>query len=304
MEKKITTLKFNLCAILILIAYIILPSHRLSAQLPNNLDKALDNYYLEIVKVYKIIEAEEIDVAIKKIDDLKPSIVQKAKIIAELIDDEPEYLEFIDSEEFDEFLLDKPYIKEIMAMMQNEAFTKKLMSSTELQTKIEEVESIIEAFTETDDDASIDKSDLPSGVAFSITLNGSGKFSGSYPVTADFDEGAVAFIDDLEYLRIEIFGDYNGNEASASFFVENKGTGRQDWETEGHFIFELMDNDGEILLSLYGSEDMGYFDITKVEGPGGWVTGKIIGKCEDGNDDTGEIIPIRADFKVKYIDNN
>jgi hypothetical protein len=304
MKKKTTLVKFRYYAIIILIAITILPSQKLLAQLPNNLEAAIDDYYSEIVKVYKIIESHEIDVAINKIEELVPSIEKKARKIGELIADEPEYLEFIDSEEFDEYLSKKSYIQETMTMMQNEAFTNKLMTSNELQAKIEEIEGIIKIYTRSDNDPSKVESELPSGVAFTITMNGNGKFSGSYQVKADFEEGAVAFIDDLEYLRMEIFGEHNGNEAMASFFVDNNGTGRQEWATEGHFIFELMDNNGEILFSLYGSEEMGYFDITRLDGPGGWVTGRIVGRCEDGNDDSGEIIPIIADFKVKYIDSN
>jgi len=281
-----------------------LPSPKLLAQLPNNLEAAIDDYYSEIVKVYKIIEAEEVEVAILKIDKLVPSIEKKARKIGELINDEPEYLEFIDSEEFDEYLSKKPYIQTTMTMMQNEAFTNKLMTSNELQAKIEEIEGIIAIYTRSDNDPSKVESELPSGVAFTITLNGNGKFSGTYQVTADFEEGAVAFIDDLEYLRIEIFGEHNGNEASVSFFVDNNGTGRQDWSTEGHFIFEMMDSNGEMLFTLYGSEEMGHFDITRLDDPGGWVTGRIVGRCEDGSDDSGEIIPITANFKVKYIESN
>jgi hypothetical protein len=304
MKKKTIPTKLKFYAIIILIAITIFPSQRLLAQLPNHLEAAINDYYSEIVKVYKLVDSEEIEVAINKIEGLVPSIEKKARIIGEIIAAEPEYLEFIDSEEFDDYLAQNPHIQEIMTMMQNEAFARKLMTSKELLAKIEEIEGIIETYTTSDNDPSNDELELPSGIAFTITLNGNGKFSGSYQVNADFEEGAVAFIDDLEYLRIEIFGDYNGNEASASFFVDNTGTGRQEWATEGHFIFEIMDSDGEILFSLYGSEEMGYFDITRVDGPGGWVTGRIIGKCEDGNDESGEIIPISADFKVKYIDIN
>ena len=287
---------------LLLIMIVLLPAPVLLAQLPAKVEKAIDNYYSEIVKVYLIIEAEEVDVALQKIDDLKPSIEQKAKNLANLANEDPELLKILDSENFLEEFQDKPYFKELMRIMQSEAFNKKFSANTELQSKVEEVENIIESYTNTADESHEERSNLASGVAFSITINGSHKYSGTYTIMADFEEGAVAYIDDLEYLRIDIIGEDNGKEAEVSFFVDNTGPGRQEWATDGHFVFELMDTDGELAVSLWGSEEMGYFDITRIDGPGGFVTGRIIGKCIDGNSDSEALIPLTADFKVRYIE--
>ena len=287
---------------LLLIIIVLLPSPVLLAQLPVKVDKAIDDYYSEIVKVYMIIESEEVDVALQKIDDLKPSIEQKAKNLANLANEDPELLEILDSENFLEEFQDKPYFKELMRIMQSEAFNNKFSSNTELQSKVEEIENIIESYTNTANDSHEERLELDSGVAFSITISGSHKYSGTYTFMADFEEGAVAYIDDLEYLRIDIVGEDNGKQAEVSFFVDNTGPGRQEWATEGHFVFELMDTDGELAISLWGSEEMGYFDITSVDGPGGFVTGRIIGKCIDSNADSDAPIPVTADFKVKYIE--
>jgi hypothetical protein len=288
---------------LLLIMIVLLPAPVLLAQLPAKVEKALDDYYSEIVKVYLIIESEEVDVALQKIDDLKPSIEQKAKNLANLANEDPELLEILDSENFLEEFQDKPYFKELMRIMQSEAFNKKFSANTELQSKVEEVENIIESYTNTADESHEERSNLASGIAFSITINGSHKYSGTYTIMADYEEGAVAYIDDLEYLRIDIIGEDNGKEAEVSFFVDNTGPGRQEWATDGHFVFELMDTDGELAVSLWGSEEMGYFDITRVDGPGGFVTGRIIGECIDGNGDSDTPIPMTADFKVRYIEN-
>ena len=287
---------------LFLIMIVFLPSPVLFAQLPANVEKALDDYYSEIVKVYQIIESEEVDVALRKIDDLIPSIDQKAKNLVTLANEDPEILEILDSENFLENSQDNPYFKELMRLAQSEVFQKKFRASIELQSKVEEVESIIEAYSTTADDSHEERSDLASGVAFSITISGSNKYSGTYQILADFEEGAVAYIDDLDDLRIEISGEDNGKEAQVFFFVDNIGTGRQEWATDGHFVFELMDTDGELIVSLWGSEEMGYFDITKVDGPGGFVSGRIVGECIDGNSDSDATIPMTADFKVKYIE--
>ena len=272
------------------------------AQLPARFEKSMDDYYTELVKVYKIIETEEVDVALQKIDDLKPSIEQKAKNLASLANDDSELLEFLDSEDFLVELQDKPYFKEIMSIMQSEAFSNKFSTNSELQLKVEEVENIIESYTNTSNDSHEERLELASGVAFSITISGSHKYSGAYTFMSDFEEGAVAYIDDLEYLRIDIVGEDDGKQAEVSFFVDNTGPGRQEWATDGHFVFELMDPDGELAISLWGSEEMGYFDITSVDDPGGFVTGKIAGKCLDGNSDSEVLIPFTADFKVRYIE--
>jgi len=271
-------------------------------QLPVKVEKALEEYYSEIVKVYMIIESEDVDVALQKIDDLKPSIEQKAKNLANLANEDPELLEILDSENFLEDFQDKPYFKELMRITQSEVFNNKFRGNIELQTKVEELENILESYITTADGSHEEISDLPSEVAFSITISGSNKYSGTYQIMADFTEGAIAFIDDLDYLRIEILGEDNGKEAMVSFFVENTGTGRQEWATEGHFIFELMDTDGELIVSLWGSEEMGYFDITNVDGRGGFVNGKIVGECLDDNSNGESTTRITADFKVGYIE--
>jgi hypothetical protein len=271
---------------LLLIIIVLLPAPVLLAQLPVKVEKALEEYYSEIVKVYMIIESEDVDVALQKIDDLIPSIEQKAKNLVNLANEDPEVLEILeilDSENYLEDFQDNPYFKEIMRIAQSEAFINKFSANIELQSKVEEVENIIESYTNTADDSHEEISDLASGVAFSITISGSHKYSGSYQIMADFEEGAVAYIDDLDYLQVEILGEDNGREAMVSFFVENIGPGRQEWATEGHFVFELMDTDGELIVSLWGSEEMGYFDITKVDSPGGFVQGRIVGECIDDN---------------------
>lgn len=289
-------------AFLIMVMLICFTTPVILAQLPARFEKSMDDYYTELVKVYKIIETEEVDAALQKIDDLKPSIEQKAKNLANLANEDPELLEFLDSEDFLGELQDKPYFKEIMSIMQSEAFNNKFSANSELQLKVEEVENIIESYTNTTNDSHEERSELTSGVAFSITIGGSHKHSGTYTFIADFEEGAVAYIDDLEYLRIDIVGEDNGKQAEVSFFVDNTGPGRQEWATDGHFLFELMDTDGELAISLWGSEEMGYFDITSVDGPGGFVTGRITGKCPDGNSDSEALIPFTADFKVRYIE--
>ena len=288
---------------LLMAMLICFPAPVILAQIPARIEKSVDDYYNEIVKVYKIIEKEEADVALQKIDDLKPSIDQKARHLASLANEDPELLEFLDSEDFLEEFQGKPYYKELMRIMQSEAFNKKFRANTELQSKVEEVENLIESYTDAADELQEAGSDMASGVAFTININGSHKYSGSHTIMADFEEGAVAYIDDLDYLRIDIIGVANGGEAVVSFFVDNTGPGRQEWATDGHFAFELMDADGELAISLWGSEEMGYFDITRVDGPGGFVTGRIIGECIDGNGETDAKISVTADFKVKYIEN-
>jgi hypothetical protein len=178
----------------------------------------------------------------------------------------------------------------------------KFRGNPELQSKVEEVENIIESYTNETQESYEGKSELDSGTAFSMTIEGSQKFSGTYIITADYEKGAVAFLDDLGYLRIEILGTVDGKEAIVSFFVENSGTGRQEWSTDGHFVFELMNQDGDPLLSLWGSEEMGYFDIIKIDEPGGFVTGKINGRCLDGTGDQEEFIQMKAEFRVRYVE--
>jgi hypothetical protein len=63
-----------------------------------------------------------------------------------------------------------------------------------------------------------------------------------------------------------------------------------------------MDTDGELIVSLWGSEEMGYFDITKVDSPGGFVQGRIVGECIDDNSESEATLNMTADFKVRYIE--
>ena len=69
-----------------------------------------------------------------------------------------------------------------------------------------------------------------------------------------------------------------------------------------YMIIELMDTDGELIVSLWGSEEMGYTDVTNADGPGGFVNGRIVGECIDDNSDSEATIRITADFKVGHIE--
>ena len=276
---------------------------QVDAQFSPRIEKGLDEYYTEILKVYKIIESEEVDVALRKMDDMKPTIERKARELAEIAESDPEILRILDADDSFEVFQDKPYYIGLMRIAQSENFQRKMRASSEIGLKLETLENIIETYTQDILPSEEEPTELATGVAFTLTLNGKGKFTGTHHITADFEEGAIAYIDDLDYLRIDIYGEVEGKEASVSFFVDNKGTGRQEWATEGHFVFEMMDPDGELLMSLWGNEEMGYFDITSVEGPGGFVTGKIHGNCMDGDSDTEITVPITATFKAGYIKN-
>ena len=298
-------LRLELRSRIVLLALIVgwISAPQVDAQFSPKIEKAFDEYFTELAKVCQIIESEEVDVALRKMDDMKPTIERKARELVEIAESDPEILQILDADDSFELFQDKPYFKELMRIAQSENFNNKIRSSPELQLKLEELENIIETYTQDILPSDEEPSELPTGVAFTLTLNGKGKFTGTYHIIADFEEGAVAYIDDLDYLRIDIYGEVEGKEASVSFFVENKGTGRQEWETEGHFVFEMMSPDGELLISLWGNEEMGYFDITSVDGPGGFVTGKIHGNCMDGDSDTEVTIPINASFKAGYIQN-
>jgi len=276
---------------------------QVDAQFSPRIEKGLDEYFTEIAKVYKIIESEEVDVALRKMDDMKPTIERKARELAEIAESDPEILRILDTDDSYQLFLDKPYYKELMRIAQSENFQRKMRASSEIGLKLETLENIIETYTKVFLPSEEDPLELATGVAFTLNLNGKGKFTGTHHVTADFEEGAIAYIDDLDYLRIDIYGEVQGKEASVSFFVDNKGIGRQEWATEGHFVFEMMDADGELLMSLWGNEEMGYFDITSMDGPGGFVTGKIHGNCMDGDSDTEITVPITATFKAGYIKN-
>ena len=287
-----------ICVLTCTVALFLLPRSPIIAQLPSGIEKAADEYYQEILKVYQYIESEEPSVALERIDDLIPAIDKKAKVLVELAEDDPEVMELLDSD--DSYLLfeDKPYFKEMMRIMQSEAFINKLESNSELQDKIEEVEGIIESYEAS---PQADEGEEEKGNAFTLTIQ-EGEFQGTYIIMADFEESAVAYPDDQDYLMIDIFGNSDEEESSVSFFVENTGKGKQPWETEGQFTYEQLDSEGDMKFTLWGLEDMGYIEITSVNGPGSFVTGRIQGTCSLDNGEEEENVRISADFKVKYIE--
>lgn len=278
--------------------FALLPLSSITAQLPSRIEKAFDEYYQEIVKVYQVIESEDPSVALDRIDKLIPEIEKRAMVVVDLTEADPEVMEFLDSDESYLLFRDKPYYKEMIRITQNESFLKKLETNSELQAKIEEVEGIIEAYASSPPAM---EDQIEQGVAFTLKIR-EGEFEGTYQIITDFDESAVAYIDDLGYLRIDIMGSSENEESTVSFFVENTGTGRQEWSTDGHFMYELMDSEGDYIFSLWGSEEMGYFEITSVDGPGGFVSGTIQGTCSLDNGESEENVGISAEFKVKYLD--
>jgi len=299
MIRSIFTLKGDTLLLRGCIAFFtLLPFSPISAQLPSRIEKAFDEYYEEIVKVYQIAESEEPSVALDRIDNMIPDIEKRAMVLVDLAEDDPEVMEFLDSDESYLLFIDKPYMKEMMRITQNEAFMHKLETNIELQTKIEEVEGIIESY---DSSSPVMEDQTERGVAFTLVI-GEGEFGGTYQIVTDFEQSAVAYKDDLGYLRVEIMGSSENEESSVSFFMENTGTGKQAWATDGHFMFEQMDPEGDYIFSLWGSEDKGHFEITSVDGPGSFVTGTIQGTCSLDNGESQEDVGISAEFKVMYID--
>lgn len=287
-----------ICVLTCTLGLFLLPQSSLIAQLPSGIEKAADEYYQEILKVYRYIESEEPSVAIERIDDLIPAIEKKARVLVELAEDDPEVMELLDSD--DSYLLfeEKPYFKEIMRILQSEAIINKLESYSELQDKIEEVEGIIESYEAS---PQADEGQGETGNAFTLTIQ-EGEFQGTYQIWANFEESAVAYADDQDYLMIDIFGNSNEEESSVSFFVENKGKGKQPWATEGQFTYEQLDTEGDMKFTLWGLEEMGYVEITSVNGPGSFVIGNIQGTCSLDNGEESENVRISANFKVKYLE--
>ena len=166
MKKNHFLVKLNFLMFMLAFAWFSMPV--VFAQLPASFESSLDEYYTEIVKVYKIIESEDVEVPLRKIDDLKPSIEQKAKKVASSADALPDLLEYLDSDEFLQDFQSKPYFIELMRITQSEAFSAKFMGNAMLQAKVEEVENIIEAYVDSDEDSEDESEELTTGVAFSI----------------------------------------------------------------------------------------------------------------------------------------
>lgn len=271
------------------------------AQVPADIQRTVDEFYTELVKIYKIIESEEVELALKKIDTLTPSLENKARKMAEQLKNHAGFVETFDSEEYQLLILEKPYYKEMMRILTSESFIDKMRSNTQIQVKLEALNAMLESYLDVDEEP-VDKGGALPEDAFTITLTGNGPYSGKYTIQANHEDDAVAFIDDLGYLRIEILGEVDGMEAGVSFFVENNGSGRQEWTTDGHFIFELTDKDGEVAISLWGSEDMGYFDVQQVEIPEGFVSGRIVGECIDNNSESEKPVSLEATFRVRFME--
>ena len=275
----------------------------LRAQLSPAEEKAMDEYFTEILKVYRIIDQEDdVQTAIRKIDARLPEIDKKAKILAEKVNRNPEFDQLLESDELFEMFQHKPYFQETMELLQDESFSGKLMGSAELLKKLEEVDKIGEAYLESGESPGTDEAMPGAEEAFSISLSGASEISGTYTLKADFEEGAIAYIDDLGYLRIYIYGYAGTQEGSVEFFVDNTGTGKQNWQTEGQFSFELVDENGDLIISLYGTENDGSFEILTNEGPGGFVTGTVSGTCHGWDDENEDPVSLKASFKARYME--
>ena len=277
------------------------------SQVPEEFAVAFKEFYGGIIELYQVIKDEDTKTALSKIDEMEPVLIQKAQSIAELAKKYEEQELEIEEGEFEEYFADQDYFKEMMAFMADEDFLTKYQASPEIQKKMGEIGNLLTQYFGSDDEDEMYEEEygyeeMYENNAEALTLEIEGSNSGGYTVMSNFGGGAIAYSEDGEYFQVEIMGEVNGGEAMVTFMLDNSGPGKQTWSSDGHFTLEFVSSDGDVIVSLWGSEDMGYIEIDQFGGVNEFITGKIVGKCMDMADDEESMASINAQFKVKRID--
>lgn len=278
-------------------------------QIPPNVEESMDAFYMGLLEVYKVIKEENEETALSKIEEMRPGLIENAKAYADAAEELEELRQDIPENEFEQLFQNKTYFQEMMALMSDEEFMTKYKSSPELQQRMEEIVNLINMnFGGEEDDAEMYEDDFGYGFeyndeVFTIEIGDNNNYSSSYTVMSNFEGGAIAYSqDDEDFSSVEIMGEVNGGEAMVTFFVYNTGPGKQEWSTDGHFVLEFVNEEGEVNVSLWGSEEMGYIQIQEFGDINEFITGSIVGECSDMAGDSDDVIPIKAKFQVRRIE--
>jgi hypothetical protein len=264
------------------------------SQLPANLEKELIKFNSNIYDALKIIDTQNERDAVAKLEEIKPELRKEAESLSGKLDLIPD-LSDDEEEAWIQRMSEQQVIGDLMVLLSNPEFLRKIESSQALQKEFNELMAMMDLVTSMEEVEA-----LPGSTACSFVVGPGSPNSGSYVVNAPEDQ-AIAYDDsENDQFVIEIHGD---NYIDVIIILEKPVTGKHTFTMEMQVAIDISKNEGEEYFSFdnYLEEGGGYIQIDRLDGVGGIVSGSFSGQFNDSS--TGDDTPVKIEgrFSVKRM---
>lgn len=288
---------FKIKAVFLIVFFCFYFGNNLFAQISSSLEKELNQFNEEVYKALEILNTQPENVAIPKVAVIKKELMVKAEALRPRLEALPDMTE----EEEKAYLqkqMEKPVFKNLMALLSNEEFTRKITEHPKLQKEFDDLMELMDiGFAE---DEAAPRAGSP---VCSFSIGSTSPISGTYLVTAT-EEEAFAY-DDVEndQFVIEINGD---NFISVMLIIEKAVTGKHPFSMEMQVAIDISANGGEDYFTIdnYQENGGGYIQINRMDKVGGKVEGIFSGLFNDGSTDEDTPVKVEGSFSVKRVGNN
>ena len=265
------------------------------SQLPASLEKELLQFNSEIYNALKIIDTQNEKDAVKKLGEIKPKLKQEAESLSAKLSTVPDLSEAED-DALTQRMMEKPEIKDMVALLNNPEFMQKIGNSPDLQKEFEELMAIMDMATDSEEEQPA----LAGSQVCSFVVGKGSPNSGSYVVSAIEDE-AFAYNDvENEQFVIEI---HEENYIDIMLIIEKPALGKHPFTMEMQVAIDLSKNGGDEYIGFdnYQEEGGGYIQIDRLEDIGGIVSGSFSGQFNDSSIEEDRPVQIEGRFSVKRM---
>jgi hypothetical protein len=267
------------------------------SQLPASLEKELLMFNSDIYEALKIIDTQNENEAVAKLSTLKPQLIQSATSLSAKLSKLPDLSEAED-DAWVERMMEKQELTDMLALVSNTAFLKKIENSQVLQKEFEELMAIMDlGMSSQEEEASLSGSQV-----CSFTVGTGSPNSGTYIVSAQEDQ-AFAYKDIAnEQFVIEMHGD---NYIDVMLIIEKPVLGKHTFTMEMQVAIDVSKNEGEDYFGFdnHQEEGGGQIQIDRIDDLGGIVSGSFSGQFNDSSTDDDRPVNIEGRFSVVRMQN-
>ena len=263
------------------------------SQLPASLERDVTQFYSDIYKALKIIDTQNENDAVVKLQEAKPKLMQQAEALSAKLSKIPELSEAED-DVMTQRMMESEVFKDMMALLSNPAYMQKIENSPVLQREFEELMLLVDL----DAGAEEEQPAMTGSQVCSFVVGTGSPNSGSYVVSASEDE-AYAYNDlENEQFVIEI---HEESYIDIMLIIEKPVLGKHPFTMEMQVAIDLSKNDGDDYIGFdnYQEEGGGYIQMDRIDDIGGIVSGSFSGLFNDSSRGDDQPVEIKGQFSVK-----
>lgn len=265
------------------------------SQLPASLEKEVIQFYSDIYSALKIIDTQNENDAVKKLGEIIPKLTQEAESLLVKLSTVPDLSEAED-DALTQRMMEKPEIKDMVALLSNPEFMQKIENSPVLQRELKELMAMMDMGTDSEEEQFA----LTGSQVCSFVVGTGSPNSGTYVVSALEDE-AFAYNDfENEQFVIEI---HEEGYIDIMLIIEKPTLGKHPFTMEMQVAIDLSKNGGDDYIGFdnYQEEGGGYIQIDRLDDIDGIVSGSFSGLFNDSSTEDDNPVEIEGRFSVKRM---